>query len=60
MEGESEWVINGIITIAGIIILIPLAGGVVDRTDVLLQLIVMLYVIYTLLSGEAINPPRPK
>jgi len=60
MVGESEWVINGIIMIALAIILVPLAGGVVDRTDILLQLGVIMYVIYTLLSGKAINPPRPK
>lgn len=60
MEGESEWVVNGIITIALMIILVPLAAGVVDRTDVLLQMMVIMYIIYTSLSGEAIDPPRPK
>lgn len=60
MEGESNWVVNGIITIALTIIIIPLAAGVVDHLDSLLLVLVIMYVIYTSLSGEAIDPPRPK
>ncbi|MFB6233363.1 MAG: hypothetical protein ABEH61_03795 [Haloarculaceae archaeon] len=60
MEGESNWVVNGIITIAVIVLVIPLAAGVVDDLDALLYVMVVMYVIYTAMSGEAIDPPRPK
>lgn len=60
MEGESTWVINGIITIALVIVVVPLVAGAVESLDALLLLVVIMYVIYTSLSGEAIDPPRPK
>lgn len=60
MVGESNWVVNGIITVALIIVFVPLVAGVVDRLDALLLLIVVMYVLFTTLSGEAIDPPRPK
>jgi len=60
MEGESSWVVNGIITIALVSILIPLAAPFVEKLDALLLIMAIMYVIYTTLSGEIINPPRPK
>ncbi|MFB6297201.1 MAG: hypothetical protein ABEH56_01640 [Salinirussus sp.] len=60
MEGESNWVVNGIITLALVVILIPLAAGIVDDLDALLLIMIIMYVIYTVFSGEAIDPPRPK
>ncbi len=60
MEGESSWVVNGIITIAFVALLIPLAAQLVEDLDAVLLVIVIMYIIYTSLSGEAINPPRPK
>ncbi len=60
MEGESTWVVNGIIAIAFMILIIPLVAGLVDDLDALLAIMVIMYIIYTTLSGEAINPPRPK
>jgi len=60
MEGESDWVVNGIITIALIALLIPLAAQFVEDLEVLLLVILIMYLIYTSLSGEAIDPPRPK
>jgi len=57
---ESTWVVNGIITIAITIMLVPLVAGVVERLDYLVLLIGIMYVVYTTLSGEAIDPPRPK
>ncbi|MEF8783130.1 MAG: hypothetical protein V5A39_03260 [Haloarculaceae archaeon] len=60
MEGESDWVVNGIITIAISVIILPLAAGVVDQLDALLLTMAIMYVIYTTFSGEAIDPPRPK
>jgi hypothetical protein len=60
MEGESNWVVNGIITIALVPILIPLAAPFVEKLDALLLTMAIMYVIYTTLSGEAIDPPRPK
>ena len=60
MEGESSWVVNGIITIALVALLIPLAAQLVKDLAAVLLVAVIMYVIYTSLSGEAINPPRPK
>jgi hypothetical protein len=60
MKGQSNWVVNGIITIALVPILIPLAAPFVEKLDALLLLMAIMYVIYTTLSGEAIDPPRPK
>lgn len=60
MEGESVWVINGIITLALITFLIPLAAQVVEDLDALLLIVVIMYFIYTSLSGEAISPPHHK
>lgn len=60
MEGESSWVVNGIITIALISLVVPLMAGLVDQLDALVLLMLIMYVIYTSLSGEAINPPHPK
>ena len=60
MTAESNWVVNGIITIAITIMLVPLIAGVVDRLDALLLVLLLMYLIYTVLSGEAIDPPRPK
>jgi len=60
MEGESKWVVNGIITLALIPLIVPLAAPLVDQLDALVLVIVIMYVIYTPMSGEAIDPPRPK
>lgn len=60
MEGESNWVVNGIITIALVSLLIPLAAPFVEALDALLLLMVIMYVVYTTLSGKAIDPPHPK
>lgn len=60
MDGESNWVVNGIITLALIILLLPLAAGIVDSLDSLLLVMVIMYVVYTSLSGQAIDPTRPK
>jgi hypothetical protein len=60
MESESNWVVNGIITLALVPILIPLAVPFVEKVDALLLLMAIMYVLYTALSGEAIDPPRPK
>jgi hypothetical protein len=57
---ESNWVVNGIITVAILVVLVPLVAGVVDRLDALLLVAGIVYVVYTTLSGEAIDPPRPK
>jgi len=60
MENESDWVVNGIITISLVSILVPLVAPFVEKLDSLLLIIAIMYVIYTILSGEAIDPPRPK
>jgi hypothetical protein len=60
MQGESNWVINGIIALALIVLIIPLANGFVEHLDSLLLVIVIMYVVYTALSGEAIDPHQPK
>jgi hypothetical protein len=60
MEGESDWVVNGIITLALVALLIPLAAQLVEDLDALLLVMVIMYIIYTSLSGEAIDPPHPK
>jgi len=60
MEGESDWVVNGIITIALVALLIPLAAQLVEDLAAVLLVTVIMYVIYTSLSGEAIDLPRPK
>ncbi len=60
MEEESNWVVNGIITVALVSILLPLAAPFVEKLDALLLLMAIMYVVYTTLSGEAIDPPRPK
>ena len=43
-----------------IILVLPLAAKYLDELPALLLWMVLLYVIYTALSGEAIDPPRPK
>lgn len=60
MEGESKWVVNGIITLALIPLIVPLVGDMVEQTDALLLLMLLMYVVYTAMSGEAIDPHRPK
>jgi amino acid transporter len=60
MEGESTWVVNGIITIAVVILMLPLVAGVVESLDALVLLVVIMYVVYTAISGEAIDPHQPK
>jgi hypothetical protein len=60
MDGESKWVVNGILSLALIVLVIPLASGFVGHLDSILLVILLMYVVYTGLSGEAINPPRPK
>lgn len=60
MEGESNWVVNGIITISLIALILPLVAGLVDELDAFLLVMLIMYVIYTLMSGEAIDPPQPK
>lgn len=60
MEGESVWVVNGIITIALIALIIPLAAPVVEKLDALVLVILLMYVIFSSLSGKAIDPPHPK
>ena len=60
MQGESNWTVNDIITITLIILVLPLAAKYLDELPALLLWMVLLYVIYTALSGEAIDPPRPK
>jgi hypothetical protein len=60
MDGESNWVVNGIITVAFVILVLPLAAGVVASLDALVLLVAIMYVIYTSFSGEAIDPQRPK
>jgi hypothetical protein len=41
-------------------LLIPLAAQLVEDLDAVLLVAVIMYVIYTSLSGKAIDPPRPK
>jgi hypothetical protein len=60
MEGESNWVVNGIIMLALVVLLIPLANGFVEDLDSLLLVILIMYAVYTALSGEAIDPHQPK
>lgn len=60
MEGESSWVVNGIITLALVPLLVPLAAPLVNELDALVLVILIMYVIYTAMSGEAIDPHRPK
>jgi len=60
MEGESNWVVNGIIMLALVVLLIPLVNGFVEDLDSLLLVILIMYVVYTALSGEAIDPHQPK
>lgn len=60
MEGESNWVVNGIITISLVILVLPLVAGVVESLDALVLLVAIMYVVYTSFSGEAIDPQRPK
>lgn len=60
MEGESKWVVNGIITISLIALVIPLAATFVEDLDALLLVFLIMYPIYTALSGEAIDPTYPK
>jgi len=60
MEGESSWVVNGIITISFVALIVPLAAGLVDQLDALVLVMLIMYVVYTSLSGEAINPPHHK
>ncbi len=60
MEGESNWVVNGIITLALIPLVVPLAAPLVDELDAVILVILIMYVIYTAMSGEAINPHQPK
>jgi hypothetical protein len=60
MEDESNWVVNGIITISLIILVLPLVAGVVESLDALVLLVAIMYVTYTVFSGEAIDPHQPK
>lgn len=60
MEGESNWVINGIITISLVALVIPLAAQLVEDLTAVLLVMIIMYVVYTSMSGEAIDPPRPK
>ncbi len=60
MEGESNWVVNGIITLALIALLIPFAAHFVEDLEALLLVMVIMYFVYTSMSGEAIDPPHPK
>ena len=60
MDGESSWVVNGIITIAFVALVVPLAAPFVKQLDALVLVMLIMYVVYTALSGEAIDPPRPK
>ncbi len=60
MEGESNWVVNGIITLALISLVIPLAAHLVEELEAILLVMLIMYVIYTAMSGEAIDPPTPK
>jgi hypothetical protein len=53
-------VVNGIITIAVVILMLPLVAGVVESLDALVLLVVIMYVVYTAISGEAIDPHQPK
>jgi len=60
MEGESKWVVNGIITLALVPLLVPLVADMVEQLDALVLMMLVMYVVYTAMSGEAIDPPRPK
>jgi hypothetical protein len=60
LENESNWVINGIITLGLSILVLPLLGGFVEELDAVAVVIVIVYVVYTAFSGEAIDPPHPK
>lgn len=43
MEGESDWVVNGIITIALVALLIPLAAQLVEDLAAVLLVTVIMY-----------------
>ena len=60
MENESTWVVNGIITIALVVLVAPFAAKVIDELAAFVLWMVVMYVMYTTFSGEAIDPPRPK
>lgn len=59
---EPTWLVNLIITIAILPILIGSLGEHVG-TETLLTTIILLFLVvgvYTLISGQLVNPPRPK
>jgi len=60
VENESTWVVNGIITIALVVLVAPFAAKVIDELAAFVLWMVVMYVMYTTFSGEAIDPPRPK
>jgi hypothetical protein len=41
-------------------LVVPLAAPLVDELDAVVLVILIMYVIYTAMSGEAIDPHRPK
>jgi len=60
LENESKWVINAIVFMAVAIFLIPLAAKLTTELDAVAMVIVLMYVVYTPMSGQAVDPPDPK